>query len=259
MGIVNVTPDSFSDGGETATHEAAIERGRRMIDDGAAILDVGGESTRPGAEPVPLEEECARVLPVVRALARLAVPVSIDTMKPEVARRALLEGAAIVNDVAGLSDPRMVEVVAGAGAGAVIMHMRGEPRTMQRDPRYDGDVVACVGAYLEERAREAVARGVSEDAIALDPGFGFGKSLEHNASLLGRIGEIASLGRPVVVGVSRKSMLGSWSGRPPGERLAAGIGAAVVAVLGGARVVRTHDVQETSDALAVASAALSGR
>jgi dihydropteroate synthase len=253
MGVVNVTPDSFSDGGLAATPEAAIARGRRLAEEGAAIVDVGGESTRPGATPVALEEEARRVLPVVEALAALAVPVSIDTRKPQVAALALAAGAAIVNDVGGLSDPRMVEEVARAHAGAVVMHMRGDPATMQDAPRYE-DVVSEVAAFLDARAHAAIAAGVAPGAVAVDPGFGFGKTLAHNLALLRRLDEIASLGFPVLVGLSRKSALGALTGRPPGERMPASVAAAALAVARGASIVRAHDVRETVDAIAVAAA-----
>jgi dihydropteroate synthase len=253
MGIVNVTPDSFSDAGEAFDAAAAIDRARRMVADGARIVDVGGESTRPGAPPVPLDEELRRVIPVIEALADLGVPISVDTRKAEVAARALAAGAAIVNDVAGLRDEAMRSAVARAGAGAIVMHMRGTPETMQADPRYD-DLLGEVAGWLAERAAAAEAAGVAPDAIALDPGFGFGKTPDHNLELLRRLDELRSLGRPVAIGVSRKSTLGKVTGRPPGERLAAGIAAAAIAVRSGANIVRTHDVRETCDAVAMAAA-----
>jgi dihydropteroate synthase len=254
MGILNVTPDSFSDGGLAFEPAAAIARGERLADEGAAIVDVGGESTRPGARPVPEEEEARRVIPVVAQLARtLAVPISVDTRKAAIARRALDAGAAIVNDVSALADPAMAPLLAERGAGAVLVHMRGAPETMQEDPRYE-DVLCEVASFLARAAARAEAAGVAPEAIALDPGLGFGKTAAHNLEILARLDEIASLGHAVVIGISRKRTLGEITGRPPGERLAAGLAAAALAVSRGARVVRAHDVKETRDALAVAHA-----
>jgi len=255
MGVVNVTPDSFSDGGVNLRPENAISTARRMIAEGAAIVDVGGESTRPGAAAVPLDEELRRVMPVLEAVAG-ELPVSIDTSKAEVARRALAAGAELVNDVTALrADPGLAEAVAEAGCYLCLMHMLGTPRTMQVDPRYD-DVAAEVTAFLEERMQFAVAAGISEELICLDPGIGFGKTVEQNFELVRRLDVLLSLGRPVVVGFSRKSSLG----RVLGERdattgpLSASVAAAVAAYERGAAILRVHDVRETVEALAVARA-----
>jgi dihydropteroate synthase len=256
MGVVNVTPDSFSDGGRYLDAEAAVAHGRELLAEGADILDVGGESTRPGAEPVDAGEERARVEPVVAALAADGARVSVDTTKASVARAALAAGATYVNDVSALRfDPELAGVVAAAGADCCLMHMRGEPRTMQDAPRY-GDVVADVKAHLEERIAFAVREGIAEERIHVDPGIGFGKTLEHNLELLRRLGEIVALGRPVVVGASRKSFLGKLTGREGDERVAATVAANVLAFERGARVFRVHDVAPTHDALAVADATL---
>jgi dihydropteroate synthase len=255
MGVVNVTPDSFSDAGVNFRPEDAVASARRMVDDGAAIVDIGGESTRPGSEPVSLDEELRRVVPVLEALAG-DVPVSIDTAKAEVARRAVELGAEMVNDVTALrGDPELAGVVAGSDAYLCLMHMLGEPRTMQVDPRYD-DVVSEVAAFLEERLRFAVDAGVPEERICLDPGFGFGKSVEHNFELLRRLGEIAALGRPVLVGFSRKRSLGRILGDPEATTgpLSASLAAAVTAYERGATILRVHDVRETVEALTVAAA-----
>lgn len=250
MGVLNVTPDSFSDGGDTLDPASAVRKARRMAVDGAAIVDVGGESTRPGAEPVPVEEEIARVAPVLRALAAdgAGVPVSIDTRHAEVAAVALDSGAMLVNDVSAGADPGMFPLVAERGAGICLMHMQGEPATMQDDPRYD-DVVDDVAAFLEARMRAAVDAGVAEHAIVLDPGIGFGKTVEHNLELLAGLPRIAALGRPVLVGVSRKGIVGALTGREVGDRLAGSIGAGLAAVAAGAAVLRVHDVAETVDAM----------
>jgi len=260
MGIVNVTPDSFSDGGEWFEREAAIAHGRELAGEGASILDVGGESTRPYAEPVALEEERARVVPVVEALAADgAAQVSVDTMKLEVARAALDAGATYVNDVTAFRhDPEMAGLVAERGCDCCLMHMLGEPRTMQVDPRYD-DVVSDVKAFLEERAAFATGHGVAEERIMVDPGIGFGKTLEHNLELLRRLDEIVALGFPVLVGTSRKAFLGRLVGREdPHERVAATVATNVLALERGARVFRVHDVAPTADALKVAAATLRG-
>jgi dihydropteroate synthase len=255
MGIVNVTPDSFSDGGLFLEAEAAIERGLLLADEGAGILDVGGESTRPGAEPVPADVELERVLPVVEGLARAGHRVSIDTTKLEVAEAALRAGATIVNDVSAFRfSPGLAALVADAGASCVLMHMLGEPRTMQADPRY-GDVVSEVKSFLEERLAFATAEGVAEELVWLDPGIGFGKTVEHNLELLRRLDEIVAIGRPVVVGTSRKSFLGKLAGgRDEGERLPGTIATNVIALERGASVFRVHDVAPVADALAVAAA-----
>jgi dihydropteroate synthase len=255
MGVVNVTPDSFSDGGLYLDADAAVAHGLELAAEGADILDVGGESTRPGAEPVDPREEAERVVPVVERLAAQGRRISIDTTKVEVARAALEAGAAIVNDVAAFRfAPDLAGLVAERGAGCVLMHMRGEPRTMQHDPRYD-DVVSDVRAFLEERLAFAVAEGVPEERVWLDPGIGFGKSVEHNLELLRRLDEIVAIGRPVVVGTSRKSFLGKLTGgRAEDERLPGTIATNVLALERGARVFRVHDVAPVADALAVAAA-----
>ncbi|MEX2252711.1 MAG: dihydropteroate synthase [Thermoleophilaceae bacterium] len=254
MGVVNVTPDSFSDGGEFFEADAAIAQGRRLVEEGAEILDIGGESTRPGAEPVPEDEELRRVAPVVEGLAGAGARISIDTTKPAVARAALDAGAEIVNDVSAFRfDDQMAGLVADAGADCVLMHMLGEPRTMQADPRYK-DVVSDVKAFLEERLGFAVAEGVAEERVWLDPGIGFGKTVEHNLELLRRLDEVAAIGRPVVIGTSRKSFLGKLTGRAEGDRLSATIATNVLALERGASVFRVHDVAQVRDALAVAAA-----
>jgi dihydropteroate synthase len=254
MGVVNVTPDSFSDGGRFLDADAAVNHGERLASEGAAILDVGGESTRPGADPVSEEEELRRVVPVVERLAGRS-RVSIDTTKVAVARAALEAGATLVNDVSALRfDPGMGALVAETGAGCCLMHMLGEPRTMQEDPRYD-DVVSNVKAFLEERLAFAVAAGIDEARVWLDPGIGFGKTVEHNLELLRRLDEIVAIGRPVVVGTSRKSFLGKLAGgRSEGERLPGTIATNVLALERGASVFRVHDVAQNADALAVAAA-----
>jgi dihydropteroate synthase len=255
MGVVNVTPDSFSDGGAFEDAEAAIAHGRRLAAEGAGILDVGGESTRPGADPVPAEEELRRVLPVVAGLAETA-RVSIDTMKLAVAEAALDAGASYVNDVTAFRhDPELAGLVADRGVDCCLMHMLGEPRTMQRDPRY-GDVVSDVKAFLEQRLRFAVDQGVPEERIQLDPGIGFGKTLEHNLELLRRLDELTALGRPLVIGTSRKSFLGRITGRDVAERVPATIATCVLALERGACVFRIHDVAEVADALKVTAATL---
>jgi dihydropteroate synthase len=260
MGVVNVTPDSFSDGGEFLDAARAIEHGRELVAQGADILDVGGQSTRPGAEPVSAEEEGRRVLGVVEALAGGGHRVSIDTSKAEVAAGALAAGATMVNDVTALrGDPEMAAVVAGAQVDCCLMHMLGEPRTMQRDPRYE-DVVSEVKGFLEERLAFAVREGVAEERVMLDPGIGFGKTVDHNLALLDRLGEIVALGRPVVVGTSRKAFLGTLAGgRETAERLPGTIATNVLALERGARVFRVHDVGPVRDALAVALATVRGR
>ncbi|HET9739593.1 MAG TPA: dihydropteroate synthase [Solirubrobacteraceae bacterium] len=255
MGVVNVTPDSFSDGGVFDDARAAIAHARRLAAEGAGIIDVGGESTRPGADPVPVNEELARVLPVIEGVAGLeGVQVSIDTMKASVAEAALDAGATYVNDVTAFRyDPEMAALVADRKADCCLMHMLGEPRTMQQDPRY-GDVVDDVRAFLEERMASAVGAGVAEERIQLDPGIGFGKTLEHNLELLRRLDELAALERPLVIGTSRKSFLGRLTGRDVTERVHATVATTVIAYERGARVFRVHDVAATADALAVAAA-----
>ena len=254
MGVVNVTPDSFSDGGVNLDPRAAVASARRMLAEGAAIVDIGGESTRPGSAPVTAEEELGRVVPVLEGLE--GVPVSIDTSKAEVAARALQLGAELVNDVTALrGDSALAGVVADAGAYLCLMHMRGEPRTMQDDPGYD-DVVVEVARFLEERLAFAVAQGIPEEAICLDPGIGFGKTVEHNFELLRRLGELTALGRPILVGISRKSSLGKIMGNPDAKTgsTAASVGAAVLAYERGASIFRVHDVREHVEALTAARA-----
>ena len=255
MGVVNVTPDSFSDAGLFLNSPDAIEHGLHLAREGAGILDVGGESTRPGAEPVPEEEEVHRVLPVVEALAGAGQSVSIDTTKLEVARAALAAGATIVNDISAFRfEPDLAGLVATAGVECCLMHMLGEPRTMQEDPHYE-DVVSEVKAFLEERLAFATAQGVPEERVWLDPGIGFGKTVAHNLELLRRLDEIVAIGRPVVVGTSRKSFLGKLTGgRPEKERLPGTIATNVLALERGARIFRVHDVGPVADALRVASA-----
>jgi len=257
MGIVNVTPDSFSDGGRFLDPDAAVAQGRRLFAEGADLVDVGGESTRPGSEGVAADEELRRVVPVVEAIAGDG-RVSIDTSKVAVARAAIEAGASYVNDVTAFrAEPELAGLVAESGHECCLMHMLGEPRTMQRDPRYD-DVVAEVKAFLEDRMAFAVAEGVAEERIMLDPGIGFGKTVEHNVELLRRLGEIAALGRPVVLGASRKSFLGRITGREDSdERLAATTATTVLGYERGARVFRVHEVAAARDALAVTAATVS--
>jgi dihydropteroate synthase len=255
MGVVNVTPDSFSDGGLYLDAEAAIAHGEELARDGAEILDVGGESTRPGAEEVSAEEEVARVVPVVAGLAGTAT-VSIDTSKLAVTEAALDAGASIVNDVTALrGSPEIGALCAERGAGLVLMHMQGDPRSMQEAPVYD-DVVDDVKAFLAERLEAAVGAGVAEERVWLDPGIGFGKTLDHNLELLRRLGELRELGRPLVVGTSRKSFIGKIDGSEAGDRLGGSIASAVLAMAAGADVLRVHDVAETAQATAVAGAIL---
>ena len=258
MGVVNVTPDSFSDGGVNLDPDDAAANARRMVDEGAAIVDVGGESTRPGSEGVTVDEELRRVVPVLERLQD--APVSIDTAKAGVARRALALGAELVNDVTALrGDPELAGVVAESGAYLCLMHMQGEPRTMQANPSYD-DVVADVGAFLENRLRFAVDEGIAEERICLDPGIGFGKTVEQNFELIRRLNEIVELGRPVLVGFSRKSSLGRVLGDPAATTgsTAASVGVAVAAYERGATILRAHDVREHVEALTAARAVVSG-
>jgi dihydropteroate synthase len=253
---VNVTPDSFSDGGLYLDPEAAVAHGRRLVEDGAEILDVGGESTRPGADPVGEEEELRRVVPVIRGLAGSQARISVDTSKAAVAAAALDAGAGIVNDVTALrGDPEMAALCAERGATVVLMHMLGEPRTMQEDPRY-GDVVAEVKAFLGARLEGAIAAGIDEERVWLDPGIGFGKTGAHNMQLLRRLGELREIGRPLVVGTSRKSFIGKLDGSPADQRLGGTIASSVLAAAGGADVLRVHDVAEMRQALRVATAIL---
>ena len=256
MGVVNVTPDSFSDGGLFLEPEAAVAHGEQLARDGAEILDVGGESTRPGAAEVGAAEEAARTQPVVADLAGLGHEVSIDTSKAAVAEAALDAGAAIVNDVTALrGDPELGALCADRGATLVLMHMQGDPRTMQDDPTY-GDVVDDVRAFLAERVEAAIAAGVAEERIWLDPGIGFGKTLDHNLELLRRLGELRALGRPLLVGTSRKSFIGKIDGSEAAGRIGGTIASSVLAVAEGAEVLRVHDVAEVAQAVRVADAVL---
>jgi dihydropteroate synthase len=252
MGVLNVTPDSFSDGGRFLDPEVAVLRAYEMFEQGADVIDVGGESTRPGAAPVTADEEWRRIGPVLEALAgKLQVPISVDTRKPEVAEKAIRAGASIVNDVSGLRDPKMIRIVARERAGVVVMHMLGEPRTMQREPAYR-DVVQEVRAYLDKQLRAARYAGVPSEAIAVDPGIGFGKTVEQNLELLRGLRVVGALGHPVVVGVSRKSFLGTLgAGESPEERLGGSLAAATLAVTHGAHIIRAHDVLETVHAVRV--------
>jgi dihydropteroate synthase len=250
MGIVNVTPDSFSDGGRFFDASRAIEHGRRLAVEGADILDVGGESSRPGAVAVSASEELRRVLPVIDALAPVGVPISVDTVKPEVMREAVAAGASIINDIAALQAPGALEAAAGMDAAVCLMHMQGEPRTMQQEPHYD-DVVIEVRDFLARRIEAARAAGIARERLIVDPGFGFGKLLEHNLALLRQLERFAGLGACVLAGLSRKSMLGQITGRGVDGRMLASIAAALIAAQKGARILRVHDVAETRDALAV--------
>jgi dihydropteroate synthase len=259
MGVVNVTPDSFSDGGRYFAPGAAIARARRLLAEGADLLDLGAESTRPGAASVSAAEQIRRLAPVLEALAgEPAACVGVDTTSAQVAEYALGRGARIVNDVTALSDPGMAPLAAATGAGLVLMHMAGSPATMQRDPRYD-DVSREVGDHLAGRLAAATAAGIAPEAVVLDPGIGFGKTAEHNLQLLARLGELAGLGRPLLVGVSRKSFIGRTLDLPVDQRLEGGLAAGAVAVFLGARVVRTHDVAATVRAVRVADALRAAR
>ena len=254
MGVLNVTPDSFSDGGRFADVTAAVAHALRMVEEGAALLDVGGESTRPGAHAVSAEEEIYRVVPVIEALvAHTKVPISVDTSKPAVMTAAVRAGATLINDVRALREPGALEAAADTGAAICLMHMQGEPRTMQVDPRYD-DVVAKVRSFLHERAEACRAAGIARDRLAIDPGIGFGKRLEHNLALLADLPALVGLGWPVLIGVSRKSMFGALLGRAVDERVAGGVAMTTAAVLNGASILRTHDVAPTVDAVKVAVA-----
>jgi dihydropteroate synthase len=258
MGVVNVTPDSFSDGGVHLQPAAAVAAGWRMVDEGAAIIDVGGESTRPGAKGISLDEELRRVVPVLEGLH--GAPISIDTAKAEVARRAIELGAALVNDVTALrGDGELAEVAASAGSYVCLMHMQGDPRTMQVEPTYD-DVVSDVAAFLEERLRFAVDAGIAEERICLDPGIGFGKTVQQNFELVRRLHVLVAIGRPVVIGFSRKSSLGRILGDPGAKTgpLSASIAVAVAAFERGATIIRAHDVREHVEALTVAAAVETG-
>jgi len=248
MGVVNVTPDSFSDGGRFFAAEAAVSHARRLAEEGAEIIDIGGESSRPGAAPVSEREELDRILPVLERITDLCV--SVDTRRPEVMKTALAAGASMINDIQALSEPYALEAVAGTGCAVCLMHMKGQPATMQREPRYD-DVVAEVKAFLGDAVRKARFAGIGADRIVIDPGFGFGKTAAHNLEILRKLGEFRSLGVPVVAGLSRKSTIGHITGRPVEERLAGGLAMALLALEGGARILRVHDVRETRDVIAV--------
>ena len=251
MGIVNVTPDSFSDGGQSARTEPAIARARRLVEEGADIIDIGGESTRPGSIGVTLEEERKRVLPVLEALAQLPVPVSVDTQKPAMMLDAIAAGASMINDINALRAPGAIATVARSDVALGVMHMRGTPADMQIDPKYD-DVVAEVLAFLQERGAALSDAGIAMDRIVIDPGFGFGKTLDHNRELLRNLRRFSETGAAVMAGLSRKGMLGRITGREhPGERVVASAAAALIAVQNGAHIVRVHDVAATRDALAV--------
>lgn len=254
MGILNVTPDSFSDGGKFERVEAAIRQASQMAEDGAAIVDIGGESTRPGASPVSAEEELHRVLPVIEALSeRLDIPLSIDTSKPEVMRAAVQAGAGLINDVNALCADGALQQAAKLGVPVCLMHMQGQPATMQETPQYNS-VVDEVSAFLARRIAACVDQGIPKQHILIDPGFGFGKTLEHNLDLLRHLDKLEQLGCPLLVGLSRKSMLGKLTGREPQQRLAASVAAAILAVERGASIVRVHDVGETVDALKILQA-----
>jgi dihydropteroate synthase len=256
MGILNVTPDSFSDGGRFVGRDAALRQAEAMARDGAAIIDVGGESTRPGAAAVPEQEELDRVLPVVEAVvAAVDVPVSVDTSKPGVMRAAVSAGAGLINDIRALREEGALQAAAELQCPVCVMHMQGEPRTMQRQPEY-ADVVADVAGFLTARVRACVAAGLAGNLIIVDPGFGFGKTPRHNIELLANLRQLQAVGRPVLVGLSRKSTLGELTGRDVEERMPASIAAAVIAVSNGAAMVRVHDVRETVDALRVVSAVM---
>jgi len=254
MGVVNVTPDSFSDGGTHFDPGTAVAHGERLAAEGAAILDVGGESTRPGAPPVPVDEEIRRVVPVIERLAaRVSVPISVDTSKPEVMRAAVDAGAQMINDVRALRAPGALAMAAATGAAVCLMHMQGEPGTMQADPRY-GDVVAEVREFLAQRVAACRVAGIPPGRLCLDPGIGFGKRPEHNLALLARLRDVGDESLPVLVGVSRKSLVGIITGRPPGERLAGSVAFAALCVAHGASIIRAHDVAATVDAVKVAAA-----
>jgi dihydropteroate synthase len=256
MGVLNVTPDSFSDGGRFLATEAAVEHALRMVEEGAAIIDIGGESTRPGADPVSADEELRRVLPVIKRLRQLTQAIiSVDTSKPEVIRGAAAAGAGLINDVRALREPGALNAAAAAECAVCLMHMQGDPRTMQQSPSYV-DVVKEVKAFLDERAQSCRAAGVSSDRLVIDPGFGFGKTLEHNLELLRRLGELRTDGLPLLVGLSRKAIVGKLTGRGAGERDYGSVALAVIAALNGARIIRAHDVAATVDALRTVAAVM---
>ncbi|MGI9026401.1 MAG: dihydropteroate synthase [Burkholderiaceae bacterium] len=250
MGIVNLTPDSFSDGGRLGDASAAIRHAERLMEEGADVIDLGAESTRPGATPVSADIEVARLMPVLTALRDAPVPISVDTMEAEVMAQAFDAGASMINDVTGFASNASREAVRASDCALCVMHMQGTPQTMQVAPHYD-DVVAEVSHHLRERCDALIAEGISRERLVIDPGFGFGKALEHNLSLLCRLGELGSLGLPILVGLSRKGMIGQITGRPLTERLAGSLAAALVAIENGARIVRVHDVAATVDAIKV--------
>ncbi len=250
MGVVNVTPDSFSDGGRFFDSKAAVAHARKLIDDGADILDIGGESSRPGALPVTVQEELDRVMPVIGGLKGIEKPISVDTRRPQVMEEVLRAGASMINDIEALAAPGALEAVAKSDCAVCLMHKKGEPATMQREPHYD-DVAFEVSSYLQERIEKSEAAGIARERIVVDPGFGFGKTLEHNLTLLKRLPEISSLGLPVLVGWSRKSSLGKITGRGSEERLSASLAMALLSLLGGAAILRVHDVRETLDVVRV--------
>ncbi|MSP95709.1 MAG: dihydropteroate synthase [Betaproteobacteria bacterium] len=250
MGVVNITPDSFSDGGRFVSTAAAVAQVRALVDEGAAIIDIGGESSRPGARPVCENEELERVLPVLEAIRDMPVPVSVDTRRANVMRAALSAGAAMINDIEALTRPGALDAVAASDCAVCLMHKQGDPATMQQDPRY-GDVVTEVSDFLASRMAAAEAAGIARERLVIDPGFGFGKSTTHNLALLRNLGRMAELGVPVLAGLSRKSMLGALTGRPVGERIAVSVAAALLAVQYGATILRVHDVAATRDALAL--------
>ena len=258
MGVLNVTPDSFSDGGQFHDIGQALAHAHRMIDEGAAIIDIGGESTRPGANPVDVDEELHRVLPLVRSLARkVTVPISIDTTKPQVMQAVIDAGAGMINDVLALRTPGALEVVAASNAAACLMHMQGEPRTMQIEPHYQ-DVIGEVHEFLRERRDACEASGIARDRLVIDPGFGFGKAVPHNLSLLSNLDRFLDLDVPVLAGLSRKSMIGTITGRPVDQRLHGSIALATIAILKGARIIRAHDVAPAVDAVKIATAVIEG-
>jgi len=250
MGIVNVTPDSFSDGGLHSRRDAALAHAMQLLEEGADIIDIGGESTRPGAQPVGIQEELDRVLPLIEALHGAPVPLSVDSFKPEVMRAAISAGVQMVNDINALQDEEAMRVVAGSNVAVCLMHKQGNPQTMQLQPEY-GDVVTEVADFLRARVAAAERAGIARQRIVVDPGFGFGKTLEHNIALLRELNKLTELGVPVLAGLSRKSMLGALTGRDVGQRLSASVAAALIAVQRGAKIVRVHDVRDTVDALKI--------
>ncbi|TAK84606.1 MAG: dihydropteroate synthase [Betaproteobacteria bacterium] len=250
MGVVNITPDSFSDGGRFLDREAAVSHARRLAEEGADIIDLGGESTRPGAAPVSEQEELNRVIPVLQTLNLFDKPISVDTRRPAVMRAALAAGASMINDIQALAAPGALEAVAGSDCAVCLMHMKGTPATMQQEPRYD-DVVAEVKAFLKEAVARATAAGIERARIVADPGFGFGKTAGHNLEILRKLAEFQSLEVPILAGLSRKSTIGKITGRPADERLAGSLAMALLALQGGAKILRVHDVKETKDVIAV--------